>query len=109
MWTFSSCSGGSSLIAWTFSSCSGGSSLRGLSLVAVGVLSDCVDLLWLQWGSSLIVVCGLLVAVASHCRTQALGHVGSVAVARGLSCSMACGIFQDQGLNLCSLHWQVDS
>ena len=27
----------------------------------------------------------------------------------GLSCSMACGIFPDQGLNPCSLHWQVDS
>ena len=23
----------------------------------------------------------------------------------GLSCSAACGIFQDQGLNPCSLHW----
>ena len=22
---------------------------------------------------------------------------------------MACGIFRDQGLNLCPLHWQVDS
>ena len=26
-----------------------------------------------------------------------------------LSCSVACGIFPDQGLNLCPLHWQVDS
>ena len=25
----------------------------------------------------------------------------------GLSCPLACGIFLDQGLNLCSLHWQV--
>ena len=24
------------------------------------------------------------------------------------SCSSACWIFQDQGLNLCPLHWQVD-
>ena len=24
-----------------------------------------------------------------------------------LSCSVACGIFQDQGSNLCPLHWQV--
>ena len=26
-----------------------------------------------------------------------------------LSCSMVCGIFQDQGLNLHPLHWQADS
>ena len=26
-----------------------------------------------------------------------------------LSCSTACGIFPDQGLNLCLLHWLVDS
>ena len=25
-----------------------------------------------------------------------------------LSCSSACGIFQDQGLNLCPLHWHVN-
>ena len=25
------------------------------------------------------------------------------------SCSEACGIFLDQGLNPCPLHWQVDS
>ena len=28
---------------------------------------------------------------------------------RGLSCPAACGIFLDQGSNLCLLHWQVDS
>ena len=27
----------------------------------------------------------------------------------GLSCSMACGIFPDQGSNPCLLHWQADS
>ena len=35
--------------------------------------------------------------------------MGSVVVAHGLSCSKACGIFPDQGLNLCPLHWQVAS
>ena len=64
----------------------------------------------------------------SCCGAQALGtrasqlwHAGSVVVARGLwsagsvvvvhglSCSVACGIFLDQGLNLCPLHWQADS
>ena len=32
--------------------------------------------------------------------------VGSVVAAHGLSCSMACGIFLDQGSNPCPLHWQ---
>ena len=34
---------------------------------------------------------------------------GSGVVARGLSCSAACGIFPDQGFNPCPLRWQVDS
>ena len=34
---------------------------------------------------------------------------GSVVEALGLSCSAACGIFPDQGLNYCPLHWQADS
>ena len=40
---------------------------------------------------------------------QQLWHMGSVVVACELSCSAACGIFLDQGSNLCPLHWQVDS
>ena len=36
-------------------------------------------------------------------------RAGSVIVAHGLSCSVACGIFPDQGSNLCPLHWQADS
>ena len=38
-------------------------------------------------------------------RAQALGRMGSVVVAHGLSCPMAYGIFLDQGSNLCPLHW----
>ena len=34
-------------------------------------------------------------------RLQQLWHAGSVVVAHGLSCSAACGIFPDQGLNPC--------
>ena len=30
-------------------------------------------------------------------------------MAHGLSCSVACGVFPDQGLNLCPLHWLADS
>ena len=38
-----------------------------------------------------------------------LQRAGSVVVARGLTCSVACGIFPDQGSNPCLLHWQADS
>ena len=43
----------------------------------------------------------------SSCGSWAL-EPGSVVVAHRLSCSMACGIFPDQGLNPCPLHWQAD-
>ena len=42
-------------------------------------------------------------------RSTGSRRVGSVVVARGLSCSVACGIFLDQGSNLCPLPWQADS
>ena len=45
----------------------------------------------------------------SSCSTQALGVRASVVVVHGLSCSAACGIFPDQGLNPCPPHWQADS
>ena len=54
-------------------------------------------------------------AQASHgggfscCGSRALERVDSVVVAHGLSCSAACGIFPDQGLNLGPLPWQADS
>ena len=37
------------------------------------------------------------------------GMWASVVVVHGLSCSEACGIFLDQGLNRGPLHWQADS
>ena len=69
-------------------------------------------------------VCGLLVVehrlqgpLASLVAARGLGHRGvplysawtSVAVAPGLSCSTARGIFPDQGSNPGPLHWQADS
>ena len=38
-----------------------------------------------------------------------LQSMGSIVVVHGFSCSMACGIFSDQGQYLCLLHWQADS
>ena len=70
---------------------------------------------WLHWvfiaahGLSLVVVCKLLIAVASLVAVPSLLSTGSLVVADGLSCSRACGIFPDQGSNLHLLHWQMDS
>ena len=44
----------------------------------------------------------------SCCGARALGAQASVVVARGLSCSAACGIFPDQGSTPCPLFWQED-
>ena len=38
-----------------------------------------------------------------------LQSTGSTVMAHRLSCSLACGIFLDQGSNLCLLHWQAHS
>ena len=71
-----------------------------------------------EWELLLAVVRGLP-GVASHSGAQALGRVdcsshGSqssdvVVTVYELSCFPACGIFPDQGSNLCPLHWQADS
>ena len=42
-------------------------------------------------------------------RSTGSRRAGSAVVAHGLSCSVACGIFPDQGSNPCPLHWQADS
>ena len=42
-------------------------------------------------------------------RSTGSGRAGSVIVARGPSCSAACGIFPDQGSNPCPPHWRADS
>ena len=66
-------------------------------------------------GFSLVVVAalvaehGLQSVRASVIAAPGLQSTGSIIVVRGLSCSMAYGIFLDQGLNPCLLHWQADS
>ena len=42
-------------------------------------------------------------------RSTGSRHAGSVVVAHGPSCSVACGIFPDQGSSPCPLNWQADS
>ena len=99
----------------------------------LAVLSLCCcmgfSLVVVSRGNSPVVVHDILIAVVSVlCGTesrmlgfQQVQHVSSVVaaprlqttisivVAHRLSCSGACGIFLDQGLNLCLLHWQADS
>ena len=69
--------------------------MRRLSLVAVSEGFSCCGARALGTWASVVVARGLCGA-------------GSVVVAHGLSCSAACGIFPDQGLNPCLLHWQAD-
>ena len=55
--------------------------------------------------------CGVWASPSGGFSLQNTGsrHTGSVVVVQGFSCSMACGIFLDQGSNPCPLHWQMDS
>ena len=72
-------------------------SVRGLSLVAA------------SGGHSSLRRAGLSLSRPLLVRSTGSRRTGSVVVAHGLSCSTACGIFPDQGSNLCPLHWQADS
>ena len=106
-----------SLEHWSSCDCAGSS-------LGCRLFTSCGEL-----GLLFMVVHGLLIAVSSlavehglegpqaslvatrrlnNCSSWALEHVRSVVVAHRPSCSIACGIFQAQGLNLCLLHWQVD-
>ena len=78
---------------------------------------------WLYWvfvalcGPSLVAVAalqgqclGILIPDNSLCwGAHSLGTWVEQLAAQGLRCPSACGIFLDWGLNLCPLHWQVDS
>ena len=78
-------------VCWVFVS------VRGLSpLVASG-------------GHSSSRCAGLSLSPPLFLRSTGSRCAGSVIVARGPSCSAAHGIFPDQGLNRCPLHWQADS
>ena len=72
-------------------------SVRGLSLVAASGGHSSSRCVGLSLSRPL-----LLQSTGSRC-------AGSVIVAHGPSCCAACGIFPDQGSNLCPLHRQADS
>ena len=60
-------------------------------------------------GPLFIAVRGPLTIAASLSAEHRSRRAGSVIVAHGPICSMACRIFPDQGSNPCPLHWQADS
>ena len=72
-------------------------SVRGLSLVAA------------SGGHSSSPCVGLSLSQPLLLWSTGSRRAGSVVVAHGLSCSVACGIFPDQVSNPCPLHWQADS
>ena len=72
-------------------------SVRGLSLIVA------------SGGHSSSRCTGLSLSRPLLLRSTGSRRVGSVIVAYGPSCSVARGIFPDQGSNPCPLHWQADS
>ena len=72
-------------------------SVRGLSLVAA------------SGGHSSSRCAGLSLSRPLLLRSTGSRCSGSVAVAHGPSCLVACGILPNQGSNPCPLHWQADS
>ena len=56
-----------------------------------------------------ILLAASLVVEHGGFRACGLQSAGSVVVAHGLSCPVACAIFPDQASNLCPLHWQAAS
>ena len=86
---------GSSLPCGLFSSCSAQvSDCSGFSVAAHRLWMHGLQQLW-HLASAVVVP-----------RPQS---TGSIVVAHRFSCSVASGIFLDQGSNPCLLHWQVDS
>ena len=78
---------------------------------------------WLWWVFVSVRGLSLVAASGGHSSSQCAGlslsrplslwstgsrRTVSVVVAHGPSCSVACGIFPDQGSNPCPLHWQAD-
>ena len=72
-------------------------SVRGLSPVAA------------SRGHSSLRCAGLSLSRPLLLRSTGSRRAGSVVMAHGPSCSTACGILPDQGLNPCPLHRQADS
>ena len=75
-----------------------------LSLLLHGLFSSCHEP-----GLLSIAVLGLIAAASPVAEHRLWSTRALVVVVQGLSSSMICEIFPDQGSNLCPLHWQADS
>ena len=94
-------------VFFLFFGCAGSGLLQGLFSSCSVWASHCSGFCWCEaWAlaaqASVLGARGL-----TSCSSWAL-DIGSTAVVHRLSCSTACGIFLDQGLNLCLLRWQAD-
>ena len=98
--------------------------MKSVALLSILVIASLAPALWVLTSLSCFCFCfcflaplglrccvGLsLVAVSGDCSltvAPGLKSTGPIVEAHGLSCSAACGIFSDQGLNLCPLHSQT--
>ena len=81
----------------------------GCTLVVVGRLLIEVASLIVEHGCWALQLQYLQLSRSDLEAAAAAAVMGSVVVAPGLSCSTACRIFPDQGLNPCLLHSQEDS
>ena len=80
--------------------------------MAVLGLCCCVCGAFSSWGEPGLLFTALhrlLLAVASLVVERGFESADPVVVVCGLSCPAACGIFRDQRLNPCPLHWQANS
>ena len=74
--------------------------------IAAQAFSRCSDrgLFFVVLHRLLTAVASLLQSTGSRVQASVVAVLGSVVVVHGLSCPVACGIFPDQGSNLCPLH-----
>ena len=103
-WAFSSC--GEQWLLFFFFKCIS-IYLFLLCWVFVSVLG--LSLVVASGGHSWSRCAGLSLSRPLLLRSTGSRRAGSGIVAHGCSCSVACGIFPDQGSNPCPLHWQADS
>ena len=78
-------------------------------MLKVFVAASELSLVVMSRGYPLVAVPRLLIVAASGVGEHRLECSGSVVVVHRLSYLKLCGIFLEQGLNPCPLHWQVDS
>ena len=82
----------------------------GVSLVVGSAVPGLlIGRLLLLWSTGSKVQASVVWHVDSVLLAPGLQRMGSIVVAHRLRCPVACGIFPDQGSNLCLLHWQEDS